>query len=209
MSGVGDFLMPSSTLPKRVLLMAAEESIRGRILLVRGHKVMLDSDLADVYGVAVKRLNEQVKRNRRRFPADFMFQLTAREASVLRSQFATSKTGRGGRRSRPYAFTEHGAVMLASVLNSVTAIGASILVVRAFVRLRIVLAAHKDLARLCLRPSRLRLARWHCLLFRRLTAENLTQLHESSAVKTARVLKRPNVSGKPADDPVSMPLGLQ
>jgi hypothetical protein len=127
--------------------MAAEESIRGRILLVRGHKVMLDSDLAEVYGVAVKRLNEQVKRNRRRFPADFMFQLTAREASVLRSQFATSKTGRGGRRSRPYAFTEHGAVMLASVLNSVTAIGASILVVRAFVRLRVVLAAHKDLAR--------------------------------------------------------------
>ena len=108
---------------------------------------MLDSDLAAVYGVTTKRLNEQVKRNRKRFPDDFMFQLTKEETEFLRSQIATLKTGRGQHRKyRPHAFTEHGAVMLASVLNSPVALQASVQVVRAFIRLRELLATHKDLA---------------------------------------------------------------
>ena len=123
------------------------EKIQESIYLVRGHKVMLDSDLAVLYGVTTKRLNEQVRRNAGRFPEDFMFQLTDEETGALRSQFATSNRGRGGRRSRPYVFTEHGAVMLASVLRSETAIQASVYVVRAFVQLREMLASHKDLAR--------------------------------------------------------------
>ena len=122
------------------------DTIESRIFLVRGRKIMLDSDLAKLYQVGTKRLNEQVKRNRRRFPSDFMFQLTAEETGRLRPQIATSKGRRGGRRYRPYVFTEHGAVMLASVLNSPVAVKASIEVVRAFIRLREVLATHKELA---------------------------------------------------------------
>ena len=122
------------------------EPIEAKILLIRRQKVMLDSNLASLYGVSTKRLNEQVKRNRHRFPLDFMFQLSAQEAENLRSQFATSSGGHGGRRFRPYAFTEHGAVMLASVLNSKIAVEASVRVVRAFVRLRQMLATHKELA---------------------------------------------------------------
>ena len=108
---------------------------------------MLDSDLAELYGVPTFRLNEQVKRNRRRFPADFMLQLTKREAEALTSQFAMSKKGRGGRRTLPYAFTEQGVAMLSTVLNSERAIEVNIAIMRAFVRLREVLATHKDLAR--------------------------------------------------------------
>ncbi|MCD6161683.1 MAG: ORF6N domain-containing protein [candidate division Zixibacteria bacterium] len=93
-----------------------------RIYNIRGHRVMLDSDLAELYGVPTKRLNEQVKRNLQRFPSDFMFKLTAEETASLRSQFETSKSGRGGRRYLPYVFNEHGAIMLASVLNSERAI---------------------------------------------------------------------------------------
>ena len=107
---------------------------------------MLDADLAALYEVTTKRLNEAVKRNRERFPGTFMFQLTAEEANSLRSQFATSNEGRGGRRYLPYAFTEHGVVMLSSVLNSERAIQMSILVVNAFVRLRELITANKDLA---------------------------------------------------------------
>jgi hypothetical protein len=121
--------------------------IERRILTVRGQKVMLDSALAHLYGVPTKRLNEQVRRNLGRFPPDFMFQLIAEEVNVLRSQIATSKPGRGGRRYLPYAFTEHGAIMLASVLNTPIAVQASVQVVRAFVRLREMLATNKDLAR--------------------------------------------------------------
>ena len=121
--------------------------IESRIYLIRRQKVMLDSDLAALYQVTTKRMNEQVKRNRRRFPEDFMFQLASEEAQALRSQFATSNRGRGGRRYRPYVFTEHGAVMLASVLNSPAAIESSIQVVRAFIRLREILSTHKELAR--------------------------------------------------------------
>jgi hypothetical protein len=123
------------------------ERIERAILLIRGHKVMLDADLARLYATATKRLNEQVKRNRDRFPSDFMFQLTKEEWHCLRSQIATSKPGRGGRRVPPYAFTEHGAVMAANVLNSPRAVQTSIQVVRAFIRLRELLASHKELAR--------------------------------------------------------------
>lgn len=121
------------------------ERIERAMLLIRRQKVMLDSDLAELYGVTTKRLNQQVKRNSDRFPNDFMFQLSAEEFAHLRSQFATASWG--GRRTPPYAFTEHGAVMLASVLNSPRAVQASIEVVRAFIRLRQLLTSHEDLAR--------------------------------------------------------------
>jgi len=121
--------------------------IEQRILLIRGQRVMLDADLAALYGVTTKRLNEQVHRNQDRFPEDFMFRLTQDEVSCLRSQIATSKPSRGGRRYRPYAFTEHGAIMAASVLNSPRAVKVSVYVVRAFVKLREVLSTHKELAR--------------------------------------------------------------
>ena len=94
------------------------ESIEGSILLIRGHKVLIDVHLAALYGVTTKRLNEQVRRNRARFPEDFMFQLTAEEVASLRSQIATSNKGRGGRRYAPYSFTEQGVAMLSTVLNS-------------------------------------------------------------------------------------------
>jgi len=122
------------------------EKIERRIFLIRGHKVMIDRDLAELYQVPTSRLNEQVKRNARRFPEDFMFQLSRLETESLRSQFATSKKGRGGRRTLPYAFTEHGVAMLSSVLNSERAVQMNILVIRAFVKIREILSAHKDLA---------------------------------------------------------------
>jgi hypothetical protein len=123
------------------------ELIEQRIFLIRGQKVMLDSDLAALYGVPTFRLNEQVKRNIKRFPDDFMFQLTREEAEGLTSQFAISNKGRGGRRYLPYVFTEQGVAMLSSVLNSDRAIEVNIAIMRAFVRLRSILAAHKELAR--------------------------------------------------------------
>ncbi len=124
----------------------AVEEVATRIFLVRGRRVMVDADLATLYGVRPKRLNEQVKRNQARFPEDFSFQLTDEEVDALRSQFATSRSGHGGRRYRPYVFTEHGAVMLAAVLNSPIAIEASVQVVRAFVSLRAMVAMHAELA---------------------------------------------------------------
>ncbi len=108
---------------------------------------MLDSDLAELYGVATKRFNEQVKRNLNRFPIDFMFQLNEEETEVLRSQFATSKAGRGGRRYFPYVSTEQGVAMLSSILNSEQAIEINILIMRAFVKLREMIVSNKDLAR--------------------------------------------------------------
>jgi hypothetical protein len=127
--------------------LAPATEISRAILVLRGQRVLLDSDLAALYGVSTKRFNEQVRRNRERFPKDFMFQLTAQEADALRSQIATSKTGRGGRRYLPYAFTEHGAIMAASVLNSPRAIEMSVFVVRAFVQLREMLTSNSALAR--------------------------------------------------------------
>lgn len=129
--------------------LAVIDGIEDKIYVIRGQRVMLDSDLAAVYQVETRALNQAVKRNIKRFPSDFIFQLNEEETTALRnsSQFVmTSKTRRGAA-YRPYAFTEHGAVMLASVLNSPTAIDASIAVVRAFVKMRSILAMHKDLAR--------------------------------------------------------------
>jgi hypothetical protein len=120
-------------------------NLESTIHLIRGHRVMLDSDLAVIYGVTTKRLNEQLRRNRSRFPNDFAFQLTAKELTNLRSQIATSSF-HGGRRYSPWVFTEHGALMLASVLNSEIAVQASVRVVRAFVRLREMVAANAQLA---------------------------------------------------------------
>lgn len=128
-------------------LLELATDVERRILLIRGKRVMLDSDLAELYGVTTSRLNEQVKRNAERFPGDFMFRLEPQEVARLRSQIAISNDGRGGRRTAPLVFTEHGALMLASILSSPTAIQASIYVVRAFVRLRAVLASHVELAR--------------------------------------------------------------
>lgn len=115
------------------------------IYSIRGHQVMLDEDLARIYGVSTARLNEQVKRNSSRFPGDFMFRLTEKEYQNLISQSATSS--HGGRRKLPYVFTEHGTVMLASVLNSPKAVHASIQVVKAFVRLRELISANKTLSK--------------------------------------------------------------
>ncbi len=135
-----------------------EYPLSDRILIVRGQRVMLDSDLAELYGVPTKRFNEQVKRNLARFPLEFMFQLTADEFKSLRSQIATSKIegmwsqdattspGRGGRRHAPYAFTEHGAIMAATILNSPKAVEMSVFVVRAFIELRVWLSTHRELA---------------------------------------------------------------
>jgi hypothetical protein len=111
-------------------------AIEKRIYVIRGRQVMLDEDLADLYGVETKRLIEQVKRNLERFPEDFMFQLRKDEVAALRSQIATSNSGRGGRRYAPYVFTEQGVAMLSSVLRSKTAIAVHIEIMRAFVELR-------------------------------------------------------------------------
>ncbi len=122
------------------------ERIEEIIIVIRGQKVILDYDLAEIYGVETRRLNEQVKRNADRFPPDFMFQLTNEEFDHLKSQFAISRLSWGGRRKLPLAFTEHGSIMAASVLNSPKAVEMSIFVVRAFIRLRSILASHKELA---------------------------------------------------------------
>ena len=121
-------------------------SVESRILFLRRQRVILDSDLAELYGVPVRQLNQQIKRNQGRFPADFVFQLTAKEEKVLRSQIVISKIKRGGRRYLPHAFTEHGAIMAATVLNSERAVQMSVFVVRAFVRLRELLATNWRLA---------------------------------------------------------------
>ena len=121
-------------------------AVESHILILRHQRVILDVDLAKLYGVTVKRLNQQVTRNQERFPADFTFQLNSKEHEALRLQFATSKKTRGGRRYPPYAFTEHGAIMAATVLNSARAVQMSVFVVRAFVRLREMLATNRRLA---------------------------------------------------------------
>jgi len=124
------------------------ERIENRILLVRGYKVLLDADLAALYGVSTKRFNEQVRRNATRFPQDFMLRLTQQEWDSLRSQFATLETGRGRHRKYlPLAFTEHGAIMAAAILNSPRATEVSVYVVRAFIRMRDLVMSHSELAR--------------------------------------------------------------
>ncbi len=134
-------------------------TVEGRIHLIRGQRIILSTDLAKLYGVSAKRLNEQVKRNKARFPSDFLFQLTEPESEALRSQNATLEMGRGKySKYLPYAFTEHGAVMAANVLNSPLAIDASILIVRAFIHMREVINEHHDL-RGRLREIEIRLAK--------------------------------------------------
>jgi phage regulator Rha-like protein len=125
----------------------SSKEIGRRIYFIRGHRIMLDSDLAELYQVPTKQLNLAVRRNKKRFPEDFMFQLDSDEYDRLRFQTETSKNqGRGGRRYLPHVFTEHGVTMLASVLNSERAIQVNVAIVRAFVRLRELLESHGDLA---------------------------------------------------------------
>ena len=131
---------------KQAIVKIPLERVENVILLIRGEKVILDTDLAELYGVETRALIQAVKRNSERFPTDFMFALTGREFESLRSQFVISK-GRGGRRYKPYAFTEHGAIMAANVLNSERAVQASVQVVRAFIKLREMLASNVELAR--------------------------------------------------------------
>ncbi len=130
---------------------ALVDRVANTILSLRGQRVILDARLAELYGVTTKRLNEQVKRNAARFPQDFLFRLTAEEAAALRSQIATSKrlprSNRGGTRYHPFAFTEHGAIMAATILNSPRAVEMSVYVVRAFVQLRALLASNAEFAR--------------------------------------------------------------
>ncbi len=123
----------------------ALKAVQSRIHFIRGERVMLSADLAEIYGVETRVLNQAVKRNAARFPGDFMFQLTAKEMADLKSQSVTSSWG-GARRALPYAFTEHGAVMLASVLNSPRAVRMSVYVVRAFVSVAQLMSKHKELA---------------------------------------------------------------
>jgi phage regulator Rha-like protein len=140
-------------MPKKLSSAADTQPVRvavieRRIYLIRDHKVMIDSDLAELYNVETFNLNKAVKRNLERFPRDFMFQLTKAEADALRFQIGMSKVaGRGGRRYLPYVFTEQGVAMLSSVLRSKRAIQVNVAIMRAFVRLREILATHKDLAR--------------------------------------------------------------
>ena len=122
------------------------ELIERRIYIIRGQKVMLDSDLAEIYQVLTKVLNQAARRNIERFPEDFMFQLSKEEIANLRSQIVTSSSGYGGQRYLPYAFTEHGVAMLSSVLKSKRAVQMNIVIIRAFVKLREMLGTHKDLA---------------------------------------------------------------
>jgi len=132
---------------KREMVAYTTVDITTLIVTVRGKRVILDRDLAALYGVPTFRFNEAVKRNRNRFPEDFMFQLTRDEVASLTSQFAMSKSGRGGRRTLPYAFTEHGTVMAANILRSPNAIQMSVFVVRAFIRMRQMLIEQRGLAR--------------------------------------------------------------
>lgn len=134
---------------KAEVLAVAEEAITGKILVIREQRVMLDRDLAELYGVETKHLKRQVKRNIQRFPKDFMFVLTARELAGLRHQFGTSNEAsaseRGGSRVLPMVFTEQGIAMLSSVLNSERAIQVNIRIIRVFTRMRELLATHQDI----------------------------------------------------------------
>lgn len=126
---------------------ALQPVIQSRILSLRGQRVMLDADLAQLYGVETRVLVQAVKRNRARFPEDFMFQLTAQEFADLKSQSVISSAGHGGRRTAPYAFTEQGVAMLSSVLGSQRAVAVNIEIMRTFVRVRALAATHGDLAK--------------------------------------------------------------
>jgi hypothetical protein len=138
--------MPKKLPPPTEQLPVPMEPIERRIYLVRGQRVMLDAHLAELYQVETRVLIQAVKRNLDRFPEDFMLRLVEDEYASLRSQIVISNTGRGGRRYLPYAFTEHGVAMLSSVLNSKRAVEMNIVIIRAFIRLREILASNRDLA---------------------------------------------------------------
>ncbi|MBL7854253.1 MAG: ORF6N domain-containing protein [Cyclobacteriaceae bacterium] len=131
---------------KQLSVLATTDFIATKILFLRGEKVLLDADLALLYGVETRVLNQAVKRNAGRFPADFMFELTREEFNDLMSQIVISKKGRGGRRKLPLAFTEQGVAMLSGILNSPRAIETNIAIMRTFVALRKLMETHKDLA---------------------------------------------------------------
>jgi ATP-dependent Clp protease ATP-binding subunit ClpA len=167
--------------------MPADEIVQS-ILVLRGHRVILDSELAALYGVSSKRFNEQVRRNRERFPADFMFQLTIEELAALRSQIATLKRGRGQHRKYlPYAFTEHGAIMAATVLNSPRAVEMSVYVVRAFVHLRELLSSNRELA--------LRFAELEARLDKKVTQHDQAIAAILSAIR--QLMNPPRSKGRP------------
>ena len=189
-------------------LVVSKGQIDSMIRSIRGVRVMLDSDLAAIYGVSTKRLNEQVKRNLDRFPADFMFQLTAKEAVALRSQIATGSKSRsilksqiatssshGGRRSHPYAFTEYGALMAANVLNSERAVQMSVFVIRAFVKMRETLLGTRELAK--------KLA----LLEKKLTGR--LDVHEAAIVKVLQDLMQILNPPPLPPDPPQRKIGFQ
>jgi hypothetical protein len=144
-------VLQNATPQKNIFIMAdkempvPDELLLTKIYLIRDQKVMLDRDLAELYGVQTKVLKQAVKRNMNRFPVDFMFQLTDSESEILRSQIVTSRLNWGGTRYSPMAFTEHGVLMLSSVLNSERAITVNITIMRVFTRMREMLLTHKDL----------------------------------------------------------------
>jgi hypothetical protein len=164
------------------------ERISRRILVLRGQRVMLDADLAILYGVSTRRLNEQLRRNRARFPSDFVFRLSAAETRELdRSQFATGSQKHRDPRFPPYAFTEHGAIMAASILNSARATEVSVYVVRAFVELRGALSANRELAR--------RLEQLESRIENRLAKHDDTIVDILAAIR--RLMSPPARSGRP------------
>jgi hypothetical protein len=165
------------------------EQIERSIHVIRGHRVMLDDDLARLYGVTTKRLNEAMRRNRERFPSDFAFQITRQEVMALRSQIATSNVGRGGRRYRPWAFTEQGVAMLSSVLRSPLAVRMNIEIMRTFVRLRRLLATPGELV------EQLR------------QLADTVQLHDQQIRDIARVLQQ--LIAPPEPPRPSRPFGFQ
>jgi hypothetical protein len=166
--------------------------------VLRGHRVLLDAELAALYGVTTKRFNEQVRRNHERFPTDFMFQLNAEEAESLRTQSATLKGGRGQHRKYlPYAFTEHGAIMAATILNSPRAVEMSVYVVRAFVKLRELLSSNRELAR--------RFAQLETRLDKKLTQHDQAI---GAILAAIRELMHPEVSPQPKRRPIGFTADL-
>ena len=172
----------------------ATNNLEPRIVTIRGLKVILDADLAKIYSVPTKRLNEQIKRNPARFPENFIFQLTDEENNNLRSQFATSSL-HGGRRYLPYVFTEHGSIMAATVLNSPKAIEMSVFVVRAFIKMRETLANNKALA--------LKLTELEKKLTKRLN------VHERAIVHVLGEVRKLMVPAEPSPDPPTRKIGFE
>jgi hypothetical protein len=173
------------------LVRVPARTIERRIYLIRGHRVMLDSDLAKLYHVLTKAFNQAVMRNRDRFPKDFMFQLTSEEAKSLRSQSVTLKNSekRRGRHAKyaPYVFTEHGIAMLSSVLRSKRAVHMNILIVRAFIRMREILAGQKDLTDLTARVDRLEAAQQRHVSVIKMLAEEIQEIKNPVAPARRRI----------------------